>query len=265
MNPVYESINRGDLDAALAAVQAQVRQSPAEPKHHVLLFQLLAVVGQWSRALDQLAVLQQISPTMSPLVQTYRSAIECEVFRASVFQGKHTPLFLGQPAEWTALLVQALQMIALGKHQQAVDLRAKAFEAAPATAGTIDGTEFPWLADADSRLGPILEALVNGKYYWIPLCNLSSIQIEKPTDLRDFVWIPATLSLVNGGETVALLPVRYPGSETSADSAIRLARKTEWIGQDPDPVLGLGQRMLATDRNEYPLLDARSIKLSPSA
>jgi type VI secretion system protein ImpE len=107
--------------------------------------------------------------------------------------------------------------------------------------------------------------VVNGKYYWVPFSNLSSIQIEKPTDLRDLVWISATLSLVNGGETVALLPVRYPGSETSTDSGIRMARKTEWAGPDPDSLLGVGQRMLATDGDEYPLLDTRSIKLtSPS-
>jgi type VI secretion system protein ImpE len=62
-----------------------------------------------------------------------------------------------------------------------------------------------------------------------------------------------------------LLPVRYPGSEASADSAIRLARKTEWTGLDSDTVAGLGQRMFATDGNEYPLLETRSIKFHPAA
>jgi type VI secretion system protein ImpE len=73
------------------------------------------------------------------------------------------------------------------------------------------------------------------------------------------------LTLTNGGEKVALLPVRYPGSEASADSAIRLARKTEWAELESETVVGLGQRMFATDGNEYPLLDTRSIMFHPAA
>jgi type VI secretion system protein ImpE len=147
-----------------------------------------------------------------------------------------------------ALLLQSLRMVALGKPQEATELRDSAFEAAPSNAGTIDGVEFQWLADADPRMGPVLEAIVNGKYYWIPLSNVSAINIEKPTDLRDLVWIPSTLTLTNGGETVALLPVRYPGSEPESG-----------------PVTGLGQRMFATDGKEYPLLDTRSIQFHPAA
>jgi type VI secretion system protein ImpE len=111
----------------------------------------------------------------------------------------------------------------------------------------------------------MLEAVIDGKYYWIPFCNLSAIRIEKPEDLRDLAWIPAYLTLSNGGEVVALIPARYPGSESSTDAAIRMARKTEW--QDgPDGVsTGLGQRMLVTDQGDYPLLEVRSIAFDPPA
>jgi type VI secretion system protein ImpE len=265
MSAVSESIRKGDLEGALAEAQALVRQSFSDPKHHVLLFQVLAVLGQWSRALSQLAILEEMEPAMATMVRTYQIAIKCEELRASVFQGQHTPLLLGEPGQWMALLLQSLKMMVLGKPQEAAELRASAFEAAPSNPGTIDGVEFQWLADADSRIGPVLEAIINGKYYWIPFSNVSSIQIEKPVDLRDLVWIPSSLTLTNGGEMVALLPVRYPGSEASVDPTIRLARRTEWVGRESDPVTGLGQRMFATDGNEYPLLDTRSIKFHPAA
>ena len=261
MSSVSESIRKGDLEGALAGAQALVRQSFSEPKHHVLLFQVYVVLGQWSQALSQLAILEEISQTAAPMAQTYRPTIQCEELRASVFQGKHTPLLLGQPEQWMALLLQSLKMLALGKAKEAAELRASAFEAAPSNSGSIDGVAFQWLADADPRLGPVLEAIINGKYYWIPFSNVSSIQIDKPADLRDLVWTPSTLTLTNGGEMVALLPARYPGSEASADSAIRLARKTEWS----DSGAGRGQRMFATDSNEYPLLDTRSITFHPAA
>ena len=46
MSAVSESIRQGDLEGALAGAQALVRQSFSDPKHHVLLFQVLAVLGQ---------------------------------------------------------------------------------------------------------------------------------------------------------------------------------------------------------------------------
>jgi type VI secretion system protein ImpE len=74
--------------------------------------------------------------------------------------------------------------------------------------------------------------------------------------------MPATLTLANGGETVALLPTRYPGSEQSSDPRIIMARSTDWIEKDADTVLGLGQRLLATDQGEFPIMDVREIQLA---
>jgi type VI secretion system protein ImpE len=181
MIAVSESIRRGDLEEALAGAQALVRQSFSDPKHHVLLFQVQAVLGQWSRALSQLAVLEEMAPAMAPMVRTYQSAIKCEEQRASVFEGRQTPLLLGEPEPWMAMILQSLKLLVSGEPQAAAELRASAFATAPSRTGTIDGVEFQWLADADPRIGPVLEAILDGKYYWIPLSNVSSVQIEKPT------------------------------------------------------------------------------------
>ena len=54
------------------------------------------------------------------------------------------------------------------------------------------------------------------------------------------------------------------GSESSTDDQIRLARKTAWLEPAPGVYLGQGQRMLATDQGEYPLLDMRRIELNPT-
>jgi type VI secretion system protein ImpE len=45
----------------------------------------------------------------------------------------------------------------------------------------------------------VLEAVVNGRYYWVPWSRLSKVAIEAPTDLRDRVWMPASLMFSNGG------------------------------------------------------------------
>ena len=107
----------------------------------------------------------------------------------------------------------------------------------------------------------MLEAVVNGRYFWVPFDRISEIRIEEPEDLRDLVWLPAELKWMNGGEAVALLPARYPGSESSDDPQIQLGRRTEWEHQTGDLYTGLGQRILATDQDEVPLLEVRNVAL----
>jgi type VI secretion system protein ImpE len=93
--------------------------------------------------------------------------------------------------------------------------------------------------------------------------NIRQIMIEEPEDLRDFVWLPAQFTWANGGEMVGLIPTRYPGSEGSDDDRIRLARKTDWKEVAEGAYLGQGQRMLATDGGDYPILDVRKVELTP--
>src|SRR6185503_13171881 len=97
---------------------------------------------------------------------------------------------------------------------------------------------------ADSRLGPVLEAIINGRYYWVPFTRMRELTMEAPEDLRDLVWMPAHLDFENGGESLALIPTRYAGSESSTDGAIALARKTEWEAIGEEIFRGLGQRIL---------------------
>src|SRR6266403_2001468 len=99
---------------------------------------------------------------MNLLPQSFQPVIACEMLRRQVFAGKHTPIIFGQPTEWVGLLVQANELAGKGEYNAAVGLRDKAFEAAPASPGTVNGAGFEWLADADSRLGPILEAIIEG-------------------------------------------------------------------------------------------------------
>lgn len=265
MPTAHELVAAGDPQGALDALQRQVRERPADAKLRVFLFQLLCVLGQWQRALTQLQVCGELDAATLPMVNTYREALQCELVREAVFAGKTTPIAFGQPQPWVAWLVEALQADARGDSAGAARLRREAFDAAPATAGSLDGAPFEWIADADSRLGPVLEAVINARYCWVPYAAVAKVVIDAPVDLRDLVWAPARFELGNGGATVALLPARYPGSGASADGALQLARKTEWLELGPDQFRGLGQRLLTTSGAEVGLLDAREIVLHPPA
>jgi type VI secretion system protein ImpE len=257
-------IQAGDLDAALALAKDKTRDNPADSKYRILLFQLFCIQGEWDRALNQLKVLGDLDAGTLAMVNTYKQILRCEMERQEVFEGARSPVVFGQPDEWVALLIESLKLLAQGKVQQADQLRAKAFEDAPMTSGSLDGQDFQWIADADSRMGPMLEAMVNGKYYWVPFHQIASITIENPEDLRDFVWLPARFSWVNEGQAYGFIPTRYINTDRLGDDQDKMARKTEWQGIGENAYAGIGQRLLATDGGDSALLNVRELVFTPA-
>jgi type VI secretion system protein ImpE len=256
-----EAVRAGDLDQALTQLQGDVRRRPADARLRIFLFQLLCVRGEWNRALTQLNVAGELDAGALLMVQMYREALRCEVYREAVFAGKRVPMSLGEPDPWFAPLVQSLAVAADGRGADAAGLRQSAYDDAPAIAGTLNGEPFEWIADGDARMGPCLELIINGRYYWVPFHRIRSIVMEAPADLRDFVWMPAQMTWANGGEAVALIPSRYPASEAAEKPALRLGRLTEWQEQSAGAYFGVGQRVFITDVGESALLDVRRIEL----
>ena len=254
-----EYIKAGQVDEALTGLQDAVRKAPADPKLRRFLFQLHCIMGRWEKALTQLQVLADMDIESKLLAEIFRPVLGCETLRLDVFAGNRTPLIFGEPEEWIGWMVQANQMAAKGQFAQAQELQERALEAAPAVAGQANGQDFEWIADEDSRLGPILEAYIDSKYYWIPMSRITKAAIEKPADLRDLVWVSAQFVWTNGGEASGFIPVRYPGSEASTDGGIRLARKTEWDEKSEGMYFGLGQRTFATNGDEVALLQLRTL------
>lgn len=259
-------LKQAKLADCLKALEAEIRKDPADAKLRVFLFQVLCVLGDWDRARNQLGVISEIDPKGLLMAQVCHAAIACEMMREKVFAGEMTPLVLGEPEAWVGWMIQAVAMDAKGQGDAAAELRAKAFDAAPATSGFLEigspdnptRTDFEWIADSDERLGPLVEAIVDGKYYWIPFSRISLIHLDKPEDLRDMVWAPANFVWASGGQGVGFIPVRYPGTQAAgvADT-LRLSRGTEFADSGP-----LGQRVIATDAGEFDLLNLRNFRLN---
>ena len=260
-----QAVRDGDLAVALRDLQDQIRKHPEKSELRVFLFQLLCVMGQWDRARAQLDVAAGLDDGTLAMVQMYREALQCEVLRAEVFAGKRSPMIFGEPEQWLALLIESLLVAATPGAERAESLRQQAFEDAPTSRGTIDGEPFEWIADADMRLGPVCEAIINGRYYWLPFARVARIDLDAPEDLRDVVWMPAHFQFANGGEAVGVIPTRYPGSERDEDPKVQLARKTLWREPSPDVFWGVGQRVFATDAGEHPLMDVRTILIGDAA
>jgi type VI secretion system protein ImpE len=260
----FESLlQAGQIKEALTTLQADIRRDASNVKLRVALFQLCCVLGDWGKAMNQLEICSQFDSSTLAMQQTYRELILCERLRECVFRGQKVPMIFGEPQAWLARLIEALLQECKGETALAQSLRAQALEEAPATSvQAAQGTQSAWIADADSRLGPVLEAVVNGKYFWVPFSSLRSLKLEKPSDLRDLVWIPAHLEFSNGGEAVAFIPTRYVFTPEANEPPLLLSRMTRWSDQGNDTYFGLGQRMFATEADDIPLLEAGELHFS---
>ena len=254
-----ELVQAGDVEAALSELQQRVRTHPADSEPRIFLFQLMVVLGQWNRALTQLEVIHDLETKAWPMVHAYRDVINCEMHREAVFTGKSKPLVLGEPQQWMALLIEAQQCYARGDIENFKKLNAQAFEQAPASSGKINDEPFEWLADADQRFGPTLEFIFNEHDYWAPMQTIKTLRTEQPSDLRDLVWLPTEVTWTNGGQNMVMMPARYPRMAGIGNEYL-LSRKTDWQDRGQDVLEGIGQRLLATDQSDYPLLTIRSIE-----
>ena len=174
-----ELLKEGKPAEALAALQAEVRAAPTDGKLRVFLFQLMAVMGQWERAATQLKVCNDQDPSTLLMSQVCGLTLAAENLRAEIFAGQpHAESCSAKLDEWIGWMLQANKHFSQGEFAAATEFRDKAFEAAPATSGKLNGQDFEWIADADQRFGPILEAIIDGKYYWVPFSNIREITIE---------------------------------------------------------------------------------------
>ena len=119
-----ELLQAADPAGALKALTDEIKARPADSKLRVFMAQLLCVLGQWERALNQLTVAAELDALAIPMKQVYGEAIRCEGLRAEVFAGKRTPMIFGQPGEWLALLLESLLRQGVGDDAMAEDLRA---------------------------------------------------------------------------------------------------------------------------------------------
>ncbi|MFB3776381.1 MAG: type VI secretion system accessory protein TagJ [Bryobacteraceae bacterium] len=226
-----ELYKAGRLTEAVQALGAELRENPADAKRRTFLFELLSFAGEYDRALKQLDVLAQEGPQAEMGTLVYRGAIQAERQRQELFRSKAFP----EPAA----------------------------DAAEANAGTINGTAFEFIEDADPRIGARLEVFAAGTYVWVPLAHVLSIEISPPQQLRDLLWTPAVVRLGPGmkGKDLGhvLLPVLAPFSYQHPDEAVRLGRQTVWMDEEGEPI-PYGQKAFLVDGEEFPLLEVREIR-----
>lgn len=234
---VIELFRSGRLQEAIQALGEEVRNAPLDAKRRTFLFELLCFAGEYDRAEKHLSILADASQGASMGSLLYRSAIHAEKNRQQMFLDRTYPLSTSA-AEFC---------------------------------GTRNGASFSSFCDADERIGNSLEVFAAGSYTWIALEQIASIEIPKPSRLRDLLWAPAVVTTSPAYRALelgeVLLPVLSPLSWKSSDDSVRLGRSTIWEkGGDREPAfIPFGQKMFLVDDQEVPILELGKIELLPAA
>ncbi|WP_233272751.1 type VI secretion system accessory protein TagJ [Paraburkholderia acidisoli] len=253
-----------DVVQQIETIEHRIRANPADASHRWALFQWLCVAREWKRAVGQLQVFGQLDRTRDAVVQAYRDLIRAECWREQVMAGERVPAFvMDDMPQWIAGLGKALHLMAHGKLDAADEAREAALDAAPSIKGTGGGHAFEWIADSDSRLGPVCELIVAGSYRWLSVADIASWHIVEPAGLLDLVWVACAVTLHDGTALRGFMPARYapspdvPASGRADDNVLAIGRCTHWHRTGRSGVIGVGGKTWATSAGDIGIFELR--------
>lgn len=275
------ALGQHSLAEHIDGLERKIRASPQEAGLRLALCHFRALLGDWSRAQDQLNAAVRLDPTFAAAASTCAMALKAEQARETFWSGGAEPVVLGVRQPWIDRLLAAAALVAPSQSSEASALRAAARDEAPAVSGRIatvarasnqrgdalddepiEHDEFDWLCDGDARLGTALEVFVPAGYGWLPMDAARRLKLHRPQHLVDLLWAPAEVELQDGRGVALLIPVRYPSRPgVQQDDALALARRTDWLPlEGEEQYAGAGQRVLISDAGDHPLLELREIK-----
>ncbi len=253
----------GKLAEALQAQTSAVKANATDTAARTFFFELLCFDGQLARAATQLDTIEQLDSTTAQAVQVYRNILHAEETRSKVFHEAIHPGFLTDPGPEIAPRLEALSALVKGDADAVAPALAQAEELQSQIPATIDGQTVEDLRDCDDLIGPVIELIVLRDYIWLPLSQLSSLDLTQPERPRDLIWAPVSITLRDGRALSGYSPTRYPDSSGEGDE-LALGRQTDWYEAAPNVTRGKGLRLLLAGEEGIPYLPAHSIQIADS-
>jgi len=252
-----ELIQAGRLQEAREKLVGEVKASPGDPAGRTLLFQVLALLGEWDKAARHLDMIGTSDPARAIHAQTCRNLILAEKERIEVCSLKQLPSFLPETPGYFEPYREALKSIQAGDGEKAAELFSSIER--PAVSGTVNDKPFEGISDTDTFLHAFLEAFVHERYVWIPFEHIRELIVAEPKTLLDLIWIQAGITTWEGLSLNCFLPVLYPGSFLHENDQIRLGRLTQWSELCGSFLKGHGQHVYQIGQEDVSLLEIRTI------
>jgi len=259
----FDHYQAGSLSEAVAAALEDVKMNPSDAGKRRFLCELLCFTGDLERADRQLDTLshQAADPDEQVNFSLFRQLIRGEQARQQFYSDGRLPEFLNN--EVTSDLRQHLEAAILlreGKKAEAAGVLAQAAEQRPKIQGTCNGQPFEDFLDLDDLTSSFFEVLTStGKYFWIPIDRIESVEFLAPVRPRDLLWRRAQMMVHQGPDGEVFLPTLYAGAAADPDDRVRLGRTTEW--REEARVRGFGQRMFLVGNDAMSILELQSLSI----
>ncbi len=251
----------GQLTAAVQAGNAAVRAAPADLSARMFLAELLLFAGNFDRIDVILDAAGEIDPQAMVVIAEFRQLLRAEMARRQFWREGRVPEFLGEPTATQRLLMAASVSLRAGDPIEAGKLAEAAEAARPPAPGHMGDVAFDDFRDIDDVCGGSLEVLTStGKYYWIPVERIASMEFHPPKRARDLFWRRVTMSVNDGPDGDVYLPCLYGTEDATMDDAVRLGRVTEWRESEGAPVRGVGQRTFLVGDEAVEVMSLASIE-----
>ena len=254
-------LQSGKLTEALTQLTQEVKAQPTDTQRRTFLFELLCFAGDFQRAERQLDTLGHQNATLEVGVEVYRNILKAEEARSRLLSDGLKPTFLFESPAYIHYHLDAVNRLREGRPNEVKTLMGKSREIRPQVKGTIDGEAFTDFLDADDLIAPVLEVIVHNTYVWLPFEQIKKVSIAQPKQLRDLLWIPATIEAKSQPVGEVFLPVLYLGTSQSSNDQLRLGRMTDWESIGDGLNRGIGQRLFTWDNQDRAILETREIEI----
>ncbi len=265
----HELLNMGNLEEAIAAAKTLVKAAPKDLEHRWLLGELLILSGDYDRADAQFDTMMTLEPKAAVAVTPIRQLLRAEVARRQFYDEGRVPELLDGAGDAVRDRLEAFVLLREGKAIEAGAIVERAEVARPALPGmlTIGGESkhFDDLRDLDDITADVLEVYTQtGKYYWVEMRQVERITFSPAKRPLDLLWREAQLAVKDAFDATVHIPAIY-GTVTGIDDAGRLGRRTEWIGNEGEAVVGVGRRCFVLNGDtELDVMEVESMEFSPS-
>ena len=257
MTPI-ELFQEGKLTEAIQAQDRFASSHPRDAAARLLLCELLQFDGNLETVREHLDRVPRDAAGMDEYLNGYRHLLDAEAMRQRILfsaECDESPIFLLEPPRHLIQCRLALDALRRGNPISCAELLDKAEALFHGVDGHVDGREFHGVRDGDDLFAYVLEVLINGQYTWFPFDQIGRLRLGSRDDLRDRLFVPATLQTRTGEEWLIHLPALYPGTHLHEDEEVRSGQATDWFADDDGPIRGVGLRVFTFGEEELTLLD----------
>lgn len=256
-----EYFRADQLDQAITAAAAQVKARPGDVSPRWFYSELLCFAGELERADNQVDIIGQQHEEMRLSASLFRQLIRGEQFRQQFYSDGRIPEVVENPSEEITKRLEAAVALRSGDTARGAALLKEAEAARPRIAGKMGEAEFADFRDLDDLTASFFEIITpNGKYYWVPISRVESVDFHPCERARDLLWRPARVEIQAGPSGEVYFPTLYAGSSKAEDRRIRLGRLTEWVGGAGEAVRGLGLRTFLAGDKDVSLLELETLE-----